>query len=374
MNTPQTAPPGAPASAGDEINLLELIDVVLDNRWLIAAVTALVLVIGAAYAFFATPIYQANILVQVESNTSGAAGLASNLLGQASSMFDIQSPATAEIELLRSRYVVGQAVDNLNRDIEVKPRYLPLIGKWLAKRAKAPSNPGIFGMGGFVNGNEALTISTFNVPKALEGARFRIRLLEQGYELISPDGDTLGQGRLNAPLSFTVPDLGAGRLLVTSAIGKPGAVFNVRRYATLDLTEKLQKDIQIAEVGKQSGIIRASLESDDAEGVTRLLNEIGALYVRQNVNRKAAEAEKSLKFLGTFLPKLKQQLDDSEVALTRFRNRNNTLNLGVEGSVLLNQAVTLQTSLRELQQKRKQLLALYTPAHYSIKTIDAQIA
>jgi tyrosine-protein kinase Etk/Wzc len=372
MNSPQPLPPVVPADAGDEINLFELVDVVLDSRWLIAAITALALVIGVAYALFSTPIYQANTLIQVESSKGGAD--ASNLLGQASSLFDIQSPAAAEIELLRSRFVVGKAVENLKLDMKTQPRYLPFIGRWLAKRAKEPSNPGILGFGGFVSGNESLTIGQFQVPKPLESKRFRVRLVADGYELISPDGDVLGRGRFNEVLSFMVEDQGAGRLLVTDAIGKPGAVFNVTRYSTLDTTEELQKDLAIGEVGRQSGVIRASLQGDDAEAVARVLNEIGTLYVRQNVERKAAEAEKSLDFLSAFLPELRKQVDNSESAFNQFRRRTGTFDLGAEGQTLLDQGVKLQTNLLELQQKRKQLLPLYAPEHYTIKAIDAQIA
>ena len=37
-----------PEDDGDEINLLELLDVVLDSRWLIASVTAVALSVGVA--------------------------------------------------------------------------------------------------------------------------------------------------------------------------------------------------------------------------------------------------------------------------------------------------------------------------------------
>ena len=83
-------------SDGDEINLLELLDVVLDSRWLIAAVTVLALVVGGAYAFLTTPIYEANTLIQVEESKPGG-GAATSALGEAASLFEIRSPATAEM-------------------------------------------------------------------------------------------------------------------------------------------------------------------------------------------------------------------------------------------------------------------------------------
>jgi len=373
MNNPQTPARGSTANArrGDEINLLELLDVVLDGRWLIAGVAALAIIVGTLYALLATPIYQANTLIQVEDSQADPLG---SMLGQsAAGLFDVRSPASAEMQILRSRLVVEQAVANLGLDIEVKPRYLPLVGRWLAERATKPSNPGIFGWGGFVSGNESLQVGIFDVPPELEGKAFRTELAgPETYRLISPDGDDLGQGKVGAEMRFRV-DGAPGRLLVTGAKGLPGAQFRVVRYFRLEVTEKLQKDLRISEEGKQSGVIRARLEGDDPREVARLVNEIGTLYVRQNTQRKAAEAERSLDFLGDYLPQLRRQLEDSETRFNQFRNRNSTFDLHDEGKAVLDSAVQLQTDLLTLQQKRKELRALYTAEHYTVRSIDAQI-
>ena len=102
---------------------------VLDNRWLIAAVTLLSLLIGGGYALLCTRIYEANTLIQVEESKAGG-GASAGALGQAASLFEIRSPASAEMEILRSRMVVGQAVQNLQLDYSVVPKYIPLVGDW----------------------------------------------------------------------------------------------------------------------------------------------------------------------------------------------------------------------------------------------------
>ncbi|MBK5205297.1 MAG: polysaccharide biosynthesis tyrosine autokinase [Polaromonas sp.] len=359
----------APQDDEDSINLLELLDVVLDQRWLIAGVTAVVLALGGAYAFMATPIFEANSLIQVEDSKGG--GL-NSMLGDMGSMFDIKSPATAEIEILRSRLVIGQAVANLKLDLTVTPKYLPVIGRWLARRASEPSDPGFMGLSGYVRGNESLQVGYLKVSQTLEDKRFAVALTTQGYELRSPDGEPLGQGRLGEPLAFKHEGV-SGELLVASAVGKPGAEFYITRASHLAVTETLQKDMNIAEQGKQSGIILASLQGADPERIARTLNEVGALYVRQNVERKAAEAEKSISFLNTQLPQLRKELEASENKFNQFRNQNATFDLGNEAKVLLDQAVTLRVKLLELQQKRKELETRFTAQHPTIQVLDAQI-
>lgn len=369
MSSVQGLPQQTMPDDGDVINLFDLLDIVLDSRWLIAGITALALTIGVGYALLSTPIYQADTLIQVEDTKVGGAN---GLLGDMSGMFDIKSPAVAEIEILRSRLMVGQAVANLQLDLDVRPKYIPLVGKWLSRSATAPSDPGFLGMEGYVSGNESLQVAYLKVPSALEGKRYTVVLNGSGYELQSPDGNSLGNGSIGQPLKFKYNDV-AGELLVAGAQGKAGAAFYITRFSRLDVTDGLQNSMRITEQGKQSGMIRSTLEGDDPVQIARILNEIGMLYVRQNVQRKAAEAEKSLAFLDTQLPQLRKELEASERKFNQFRDRNGVFDLDGEAKAMLEQGVKLQTSLIELQQKRKEAEARFTSIHPSIQTIDAQI-
>lgn len=370
-NTPATLSPVAAQQQeeDDSINLLDLLDVVIEQRWAIGVVTAAAIALGGSYALTATPIYEANTLIQVEDTKSSAMG---GLIGDAGSLFDIKSPATAELEILRSRLVVGQAVSNLQLDLDITPKYLPVLGEWLARRATEPSSPGFLGMGGYVSGNESLQVAKFEVAKALEGQRFSVKLTANGYALHSADGQALGQAAFGAPLGFSLMGQ-KGELLVASAVGQPGAEFYVSKRSHLAVTEDLQKDLKVSEQGKQSGVLRSSLEGADPEQISRILNEIGTLYVRQNVERKAAEAEKSIAFLNSQLPELRKQLEASEGKFNQFRSRQGTFDLDSEAQAMLTQGVELKVKLLEAQQKRKELETRFTAQHPSVQALDNQI-
>ena len=366
---PPNSAPHIDDTQDDEIDLLSLLDVLLDARWLIASVTVLVLVLGGAYAFLSRPVYEANSLIQVENTKPGAAGA----LGEAASLFDIQSPATAEMEILRSRLVIGKAVDEQQLHVSATPKYLPLVGGWLARRATGLSSPGFLGMGGYVSGNESIRLAQLEVPAALEGEPLLLIATEGGFELRSADGQLLIQGKTDTLAEFgTGPD--KGRVLVAELNAKPGAHFKVVRYSRLGVIEELQQQLAISEQGRQSGVISVRLQGTDPQKIARTLNAVGAHYVRQNTERKSAEAEKSLDFLGGFLPQLKRQLEDSEVHFNQFRNQKGTFDLGTEGKNYLDTAVKLQGSLLELEQKRREQSAQFTAAHPVIQTLDTQIA
>lgn len=368
LQSPASAMPFAKRQDDDEIDPLGLLDVLIDARWLIACVTALVLLLGGTYAMLIRPIYEANTLLQVEDNKAGGGGA----VGEAASLFDVKSSAPAEMEILRSRLVVGQAVDDLQLYVTASPRYLPYVGSWLARRATGLSTPGFLGMDGYVSGSESIRLGLLELPAALQGQTLLLIATESGFELRDRDGQPLAQGKIGAPAEFGSGE-DKGRILVNELKAKPGAHFNVARYSRLGVVESLQSQLLIAEQGRQSGVIGVQLQGTDPKSIARILNAVGVNYVRQNIERKSAEAEKSLNFLDSFLPQVKKQMEASEVKYNQFRNQNGAFDLGTEGSGYLGKAVSLQSNLFELQQRRREQLAQFTVVHPVIQTLDAQI-
>jgi len=371
MKSNQANSPHIPSQRedNDEIDLLALLELILEHKWLIVAAASLILVIAGIYAYFSTPIYRANTLIQVENNPNNS----TSAMGEMAALFDVQSPASAEIEIIRSRLVIGRAADQLQLYIKAIPKYIPLIGQTLSKRAHSLSDPGIFGFGGYVSGNETITLKTFEVPKELEGKELELEVKKNKYVLYDPNGQIITEGKIGKDASFKY----SGELGVINVIdvqGKEGARFRLTRTSRLEAITNLQKQLNISEKGKQSGMISATLEGTDPSRTARILNAIGAAYVRQNIERKAAEAEKSLAFLDTFLPQLKQQMQESEAQYTKFRDQHGTFNLGVEGEMSLQASAELQTRLLELQQKRREIAPRFQASHPAIKTIDQQIA
>jgi tyrosine-protein kinase Etk/Wzc len=364
----QAAPPFP--DDDDEINLAEYWDIIIDSRWLIAAVTVLALLLGGAYAFLARPVYEANMLIQVEDS----AGSAKSFLGEASSLFDVKTPAVAEIEIIRSRMIVGQAVQNTLLYIDARPRYIPLVGAWLAGRAKGLSEPGVLGVGGYVSGTERIEVAQLDAPLSLEGSRFTITAQPNSQYLLShPELESGLAGKVGVPLIQSTP-LGTVALIVSALTAKPGAEFTLVRRSRLAATEDLQTNLKLAEKGRQSGVIDATLQGTDPVQLTVILNEIGRQYVRQNIERKAAEAQKTLAFLDVQLPQFKKQLDVAEEAYNRYRNQHGTVALDEEAKLVLTRTVDLQSKLLEAQQRRRDIESRFTAEHPTVRTLDAQIA
>ena len=111
-------------STGDELRLSDYLGAVLASWRIIATVTLVVTLLGAAYAFLAPPVYRADAVIQVTESQPGANnGNNANAVQTVSQMFDAKSTTAAEIELLRSRLVVEDTVNKLHLDISARPRY-----------------------------------------------------------------------------------------------------------------------------------------------------------------------------------------------------------------------------------------------------------
>lgn len=368
--TQHTLPPAQQFEQDDDtVNLAAYLDLLFDNRWLITMIALVVTLIGAAYAFVAKPIYEANILIQVEDSASSS----KNILGDMASMFDLKTAATAEMEILRSRFVVSRVVNDTLLYINVQPKYFPVIGGWIAGRNAGLSHPGLLGMDGYVWGAEQARVSLFNVADRLENERFVLTVTGKNqYSLSMPNGGGALAGQVGEIVRKHT-EQGEIELRVDSLAAEPGAQFYLTRAPVLETVEKLQSALTIGEKGKQSGIIGVSMEGSDPAKTAAILNAIGTEYIRQNVDRKSEEAQKSLAFLDKQLPEMKTNLEQAEVKYNALRNSRGTIDLGEEAKAVLQQSVQSQSKLVELKQKRDELLTRFQPTNPLVEAVSQQI-
>ncbi len=352
----------------DEIHPSAYLATLIENWRLIAAIALVGMLIGVFYIFTTLPVYQADAIVQVEDNANST----KDALGELATIFDTKQTAAAEIEILRSRLVVGQAVDALHLDINVQPRYFPLIGAFWARHAGEVA-PAPFGLRHFAWGGEQIEVSQFVVPDVDRNVPFTLVSRGGGeYDLLASDGTHVLSGKAGV-LAKGRDAEGPVDLLVDRLVGRPDTQFIVQRGSTLQAVSQLQKTLSIGEQTKQSGIIGITLEGSNRKLAANIVNAIARAYVQQNIDRKSAEAERTLKFLDQQLPKLRDELDHAEDRYKDFRNSKGTVDLTEESRLLLGQIVDAKSKLLDLQQQRAALLQRFAPTHPAVVSLDGQI-
>ncbi|UVE56496.1 polysaccharide biosynthesis tyrosine autokinase [Burkholderia sp. EMB26] len=374
MNT--TNPGRSLARDADELDVRGILDVLIAHAGRIFAVTAACTALGAAYALVAKPVYKADIAVQVESGGSDLRSMAEGgLVGGLGALFDVKSTDDGEMEILRSRLVTEPVVDVQRLYIEALPRRVPLIGAAIARFNHGLSTPGLFGVGGFVWGNEHIDVTAFDVPSGFREHPFIVTLLGGGrYRVSGNDLDRDVEGEIGAPLRVKTA-AGDVMLQVAGIEAAAGAQFVVKAGSKQVVLAELRKKLAIANRGKdQSGVIGVSYESHDPVRAAAVLNAIADNYVRQNANRKAATAEKSLAFLSDQVPTVERRLRTAEDRLNAYQARHEIVDLTEQAKAMLTQSTAVQTSLFELEQKRLALASTLTPAHPELTAVDRQIA
>jgi tyrosine-protein kinase Etk/Wzc len=330
----------------DDIDLARIIGEFIDHRKLILSVTSICTMLAIVYALFATPIYQANSLLQIEQKQGNA------LLDSLSQVLPNTQPQSApEIALLQSRMILGKTVSDLNLQAEIEQKYFPVFGRGWAR------------LTGSKAGN--LSISRIYLPKSSDNKtpEIELKVLDNNNYIVYGDDFEL-KGKTGALLE----DKGIA-LMIDSIDAEPNTIFEISYDSKLTAISKLLKYFSVSDQGRDTGILNLTLTGDDPERIAKILDSISNNYLAQNIDRQAAQDAKSLEFLEAQLPKVRSDLDQAEDKLNTYRQTKDTVDLSMEAKSVLDQIVNVDSQLNELTFREAEISQLYTKAHPTYKAL-----
>ena len=330
----------------DEIDLRQLFGTLVDGKWWIIAFTAVFMVAGVFFALLSTPIYRADALIQIEEKSGGV----SALTGELGDIFAADGAAVTEIEVLKSRMVIGRTVNELGLTNVAQPVYFPLVGKGLTR---------------LLGNVPSIELANFGVSEELIGRGFRlVATNETQYQLYGPAGDLLLNGSVGELASAD-----GVAILVSAMRAREGDEFSVAKQHWLKVVSDLQSALSVSERGKQSGILSLALEGEDPSRVQEILNSIARNYESQNIAREAAQAEKSLEFLQQQLPEIRERLSVAENSLNEYRQLRESVDLSREAEALLDTIVELESRINDLNLQEAEISQRFTEQHPAYKTL-----
>ncbi|MCO4136867.1 tyrosine-protein kinase Wzc [Citrobacter portucalensis] len=335
----------APVTGNDEIDIGRLVATVVEARWWVLGITTAFALCASVYTLFATPIYSADALVQIEQNTGNS------LVQDIGSALSNKPPASeAEIQLIQSRLVLGKTVDDLNLDIAVTKDTFPIFGAgWERLMGRQ---------------NETVNVTTFTLPKAMNEQTFTLNVLnDTSYQLVS-DGGFSARGQVGKVLEHD-----GVTMLVEAIHASPESQFTVSKFSTLGMINTLQNNLMVTETGKDTGVLSLTFTGEDREQIRQILDSITRNYLQQNVERKSEEAAKSLAFLAKQLPEVRNRLDVAENKLNAFRQDKDSVDLPLEAKAVLDSMVNIDAQLNELTFKEAEISKLFTKAHPAYRTL-----
>lgn len=355
----------------DEVDLRDLFSYFMARRWWILGAAAISLVLSGAASVLARPVYRADALIQVENDESALSGIA-----DFTDTLPAESGIGAELEIVRSRSVLGIVVDALGLTSDAKPLYPPLLGNYFARKYDGEQvvEPPLDFMAKYNWGGENLSLKRFFVEGVKAGVTYKIHVESGGaYSIKNAGGEQLGSGVVGEGFSFQDKSIGALlNVFINDIRADEGSIFLIEYTPRLNAIDSLRSNLNVAELGRDTGIMRLQMEGEKPDQVRDILDAISVAYLRQNVERRSEEAQKSLKFLTEQIPQVRRELEVAENTLASFRERNKTIDLTIETESVLDKMVSLDQRLSELEIKRSELRRIYTVDHPLIGTLNEQ--
>ncbi len=336
----------------EEKDLFELVQNLLRN-WLI--VLPCILFAGAVGVFVAMwirPVYQVDALLQIE--TKNAKG--SSMMGDMAALFATTSPAETEIELIKSRKVLGSTVESKRLRYYAIPK-----GKW----DRLLHREGRMELMNFEIPWDRLSLEDREKPwmvRVLDSVDFALYDYNNQRVLVGAVGQTYHFPYADDSASFGVYSMDA----------KKGQRFDVGKLTYLDAVEEFRKRFDVTEKGKRTGVLEFSYQDVYPDRAVDVLNEVASSYLRQNVEERNAEAQQTLEFLEKQLPDLKARLDSSLMNMNAYQNRVGSVDVAAETQIVLQKRMQLEQNILEIQQKKQEAIRLFHAEHPTVKTLEDQ--
>lgn len=329
----------------EEIDFGRFIGELIDHKKIIIAITSLFAFFAIFYVIFSTPIYQADALIHVEQKQGNA--ILSNL---SQILPDSQPQSAPEISLLQSRMVLGKTVDDLNLQIIAKEYHFPFLGAgWARLMGEDTKNISVsrFYIDSGLNDDVEATIKITG-PK-----NYVLKYNDKEFkgtegELLTDSGISVKIDRIDAPV---------------------GTEFEIAVLSRLKAITNLQKEFSVTEQGKDTGILNLTIRGSDADLIEKVLTSISNNYLSQNISRQAAQDQKSLEFLNSQLPKVREELNSAEDKLNNYRRQSDSVDLSLEAKSVLDQIVNVDNQLNELTFRESEISQLYTKEHPTYKAL-----
>ncbi|ERK07445.1 Tyrosine-protein kinase Wzc [Pantoea sp. AS-PWVM4] len=334
----------APKEDSNGWDLAHLVGQLIDHRWIIVAVTAFFMLAGTLYTLFATPIYSADAMVQVEQKNTNS------VLNDLQDIIPSTPASDTEIQILESRMVLGKTVNDLGLDTVVQQNYFPIIGKGLSRL-----------MG---NKPAQIAITRLEIPRSIEKRTVQLEVTGPQTYTVTSDGDELFKGRVGQ-----LEQHGEVTMLVSGIEADTGTSFDVTKLSDLQAIKAVLANLTVADKGKDTGVLGLEYQDEDQDQASRVLNQIVNNYLLQNVDRKSEQAAKSLDFLKNQLPEVRESLNVAEDKLNAYRRENESVDMSLEAKSALDSSVSVQSQLNELTFREAEVSQLYTKDHPTYRAL-----
>ena len=366
------ARPGSNSLVEGSTFLAEAIRVVREKWRLIAISLVVALLVGLIHGFLAVPTYVTNALVQVEPKIREIGGPFSDF----ENTRRVNDALVDEIEVVQSRSVLGEVVDNLGLAIQSSPTYFPFVGAAISRTRKGDGSVAapLLGLKQYSWSNESVAVESMEIPDRFLWQEFKIVAGGNGaFKVLDLENNTMARGNVGEAIVGWLPSDEPSSLFVSELSANPGAVFRLRKIPRIEAIAGLRLSLGITDAGLDSSMLRLSYPGADPTKIANIVNSVLTSYVAQNVRKQSENATRTLTFVEKQIPIAKEKMESAEAMLNELRLERGSVDLSRDTQVVLERIVTLESQASTLQSTRAELMERFTPQHPRVRSVDAQL-
>jgi len=261
--------------------------------------------------------------------------------------------------------IMGQAAQQAGLDLVVQPRYFPVVGAALVRRGT--ERPGFADGSADAWAGDSIAVDTFRVGEQYLNRPFTLTVTGNSrYQLSDVEGRVIGDGRAGEWLQSETPYV---ELMVANIDAPANVEFHLTKRSDTSMIRNLQGRFQVSQRGRDTGILELTLTGTEPAEIRASLDAIADVYLVQNINRQAAEAESRLEFLEAQTPVVQQDLNAAENLLNDYRATQDSVDLSFETQSMLERMVELEAELNQLQFQETELAQRFTPSHPTYRSL-----
>ncbi len=339
----------------NNVDFRHLLNSFWEYRRLILTVCLITLLASFLFTFSKAPLYDANILLQIESKSHMGASIGgiSQLMGAGGEA----NPTATQKELIRSRVILEPVVKQLGLDTTITVHHVPVFGKLFSHANKS-----------------VIKLSHFSALTSYDNKPLQLLMTDAThYNLLDQNDHLLLQGELDKLVTsndhrFT--------LQVTGEHIIPGTTYDIVKHPDTNIVNGLRPQLIIEELGTDgtpTGLLQVSMQGTDPVLISNILNTIASTTTKINSVTKSQELSKTIEFLTHQIPLARNSLGDAENTLNQYRAKSGKIDIRFETQQLLLQFSSLQKQILQMNLAKVNSLETLTPQHPYIIQLTEKI-
>jgi len=235
----------------------------------------------------------------------------------------------SEIEILRSRTLVVQAIRAAGLDVAIAPagERPPRYFRWLLSRRDPSSLDRA--------ARELRAIDATLSERFRDEQQFIVRFITSDEYEVSSERGQLGRGKLTVP--FNSPDLKITLLPGQSGQPKAGSQYDVRLNPLDRVTERALDRLQVTTPKGTTTVNVVTLQFTDTSPrmAATFLEQLMLAYLKERQTWKTEDASAAEAFVGNQLATIRASLDEVQEKLAEYRQNNRVVVLDNEAKAMI---------------------------------------